>query len=136
MMHRWLREFALCFAAGAAGGAAKGLLVLLCSYFPASAALGGHLASALYAQSLPHANGIYARVVWGGLYGFLFLLPVARGWLWFSGFLWACAITLLQWVVLPLLHGGLHIAWIPLLSTLLLNCIWGWVAALLLHLTR
>lgn len=135
-MHRWLRELALCFAAGAAGGAAKGLLVWACSYFPVSAALGGYLARALYAQNLPHDNGLYARVVWGGLYAFLFLLPVARNSLWFSGLLWGCVITLLQWVILPLMHGGLHIALIPVLSTLLLNCVWGWVTALLLHWTR
>lgn len=135
-MHRWLRECALCFSAGAAGGAAKGLLVLLCSYFPVTAVLGRHLANALHPQNLPYDNGLYARVVWGGLYGLLFLLPVARGSLVFSGLLWGVAITLLQWVVLPLLHGGLQFAAMPVLATLILNAAWGLVTALLLRWIR
>jgi hypothetical protein len=135
-MHRWLREFALCFAAGAAGGMAKGLLVLACSYFPVSAVLGRHLASALHPQNLPHDNGLYARVVWGGLYAFVFLLPVARNSLLFSGLLWGAVITLLQWVVLPLLHGGLNFSLMPVVATLILNSAWGLVTALMLRWTR
>lgn len=133
MIYRWLRDLALCFAAGAAGGAAKGLLVWACSYFPLTAALAGHLAAALHAQNLPYANGLYARIVWGGLCGFLFLLPLARNAPLVSGFLWGLVITLMQWVALPLLHGNLHFALAPAAATLLLNCVWGWVAALLLR---
>jgi hypothetical protein len=50
-----------------------------------------------------------------------------------SGLLWGSAITLLQWVVLPLLHGGLHLAAMPVLATLILNCTWGLLTALLLR---
>jgi hypothetical protein len=135
-MHRWLRELALCFAAGAAGGAAKGLLVIACSYFPVSAVLGRHLANALHPQNLPHDNGIYARIVWGGLYAFLFLLPVASSSLLVSGLLWGAVITAVQWVVLPLLHGSLHFAAMPIVATLILNSAWGLVTALLLRWTR
>jgi hypothetical protein len=132
-MHRWLRELALCFGAGAAGGAAKGLLVLVCVYFPVSAVLGRHLANALHPQNLPHDNGLYARIVWGGLYGFLFLLPVASGSVLLSGLLWGAVITLVQWVVLPLLHGGLQFSLMPVMATLILNSAWGLVTALLLR---
>jgi hypothetical protein len=128
MMQRWLRDLALCFAAGAAGGAAKSLLVWGCNYFAISAALGGYLASAL------HPPGLYARIVWGGLYGFLFLLPAARGSLLFGGLLWGAVASLLQLVILPLLaHGGLHLAPVLLLSTLVLNCFWGCISAVLLR---
>ncbi len=135
-MHRWLRELALCFGAGAAGGLAKGLLVLACSYFPVTAVLGRHLANALHPQNLPHDNGLYARIVWGGLYAFLFLLPVARGSLLLSGLLWGAVISAVQWLVLPLLHGGLSFSLMPVLATLILNSCWGLVTALLLRWIR
>lgn len=134
-MHRWLRDLALCFAAGATGGAAKGALVWVLGHFPATASLGGFLAGALYPQNLPYANGVYARVVWGGLCAFLFLLPVARNASWLAGLLWALALTLVQWIVLPLLHGGLHFS--PLvLATLILNGVWGLTTALMLRWIR
>lgn len=130
-MHRWLRDLALCFAAGAAGAVAKGLLVWLCSYSSLSAPLGSYLANALYPL------GFYQRVVWGGLYALLFLLPPARSSLLMSGLLWGCVVSLLQLVILPLLqHAGLHWSLTLLLSTLLLNGIWGVATALLLRSIR
>ena len=130
-MHRWLRELALCFAAGAAGGFVKGLLVWGCNYYAASAVIGAYLASAL------HPGGIYPRVVWGGLYGFLFLLPPARGSLLMSGLLWGGVASLLQLAILPLLmRGGLHGSLTLILATLVLNSIWGCATALLLRWTR
>ena len=129
-MHRWLRDLALCFAAGAAGGAAKGLLVWCLSYYAVTAVLGAQLANALYPA------GIYARVVWGGLYGFLFLLPPARGSLLMSGLLWGAVASVLQLAIVPLLtHSGMHLALAPLLSTLILNSVWGVGTALLLRWT-
>jgi len=130
-MHRWLRDLALCFAAGAAGGAAKGLLIWGCSYFAIAATLAGYLAGALYPP------GLYARVVWGGLYGFLFLLPPARGSLWASALLWGGVASLLQLAVLPLLaHNSPHLAPALVLSTLVLNSVWGCVTAVLLRWTN
>lgn len=133
MIYRWLRDLALCFAAGSAGGAAKGVVVWICAHFPATAAFGAQLAGALHAQNLPYANGLYPRIVWGGLCGFLFLLPLARNAPLVSGFLWGLLLTIVQWLLLPLLHGGLRFALLPIIATLLLNCVWGWVAALLLR---
>lgn len=130
-MHRWLRDIALCFAAGAAGGLAKGLLVWVCNYYGATAALGAYLAGAL------HPGGIYARVVWSGLYGFLFLLPPARGSWVLSGLLWGGVASLLQLAVLPLLmHADWHGSLTLVLATLALNSIWGCATALLLRWIR
>jgi hypothetical protein len=75
------------------------------------------------------------------LYAFLFLLPVARGSLLFSGVLWGVVITLLQWILLPLLHGGLNFSSMSLpftqiMATAILNITWGLVAALLLRWIR
>lgn len=133
MIYRWLRDLALCFGAGAAGGAAKGVLAWLCKYFPFSAAFGAQLANALHVQNLPYDNGLYPRIVWGGLCAFLFMIPLARNSALFSGFVWGLVVTLVQWVVLPLLHGGVHFAVLPFAATLLLNCVWGWIAAFLLR---
>jgi hypothetical protein len=130
-MHRWLRDLALCFAAGAAGAVAKGLLVWICSYTALTAPIGSYLAMALYPL------GFYPRVVWGGLYGFLFLLPPARGSSLMSGLLWGGVVSLLQLLILPLWqHSGLHWSLTMVLSTALLNCIWGCATALLLRSVR
>lgn len=128
-MQQWLRQLALCFAAGSAGGFAKGALVWCLAHSAATAGFGLHLAAA------QQPAGLYARIVWGGLYAFLFALPVARSsWL-FSGLLWGAIVSALQLIALPLLlHGMPHLAFMPVVAALVLNCAWGLVTAALLRL--
>ena len=128
-MTQWLRRIALCFAAGAVGGLARGLLVSALTHYGATAAIGHHLAAAL------QPAGLYARIVWGGLYAFVFLLPVARNsWL-MAGLLWGVVVTALQLVALPmLLHSVPHFALLPAVSALVLNVVWGLTTALVLKL--
>lgn len=130
-MNQWLRQLALCFAAGAAGGLVKTLVAWSCARYGWDAHFATHFPSVLR-----HAL-VYARVVWGGLWALLFLLPVARGAWWQAGLLWGLVVTVVQWLVLPLLsHGALHLAALPVLWALLLNFVWGLVTALLLRLMR
>lgn len=129
-MGNGLRAVALCFAAGAAGGMAQCLVAWCSARYGISRELGAHVASAL----LPAV--IYPRVVLGGLWGLLFLLPLARGAL-VKAVLLALVVSLVQLVIHPLLAGrALQLLNGTALFIVLLNIIWGVVAASLLRLMR
>lgn len=64
------KNLSLIFAAGSLGGLLKALAVWLCGVSGFSALLGSQLAPALTPLM------IYQHMVWGGLWAFLFLLPV------------------------------------------------------------
>lgn len=128
-MQHWMRQSALCYAAGTLGGLAKGGLIWLCGQAAITAAFADQLALAL------RPSGIYPRLVWAGLYALLFLLPFARSSLWLRGVLGAGAVSVLQLVVLPLMQSGsLHIFTFSTLSLIALNCVWGVVTAAALRL--
>jgi hypothetical protein len=126
-MRHWLRDLAICFSAGTVGGFAKSIAVWTSAHFASTAVFGSHLAGALY------PSGVYQRLVWGGLAGFVFTLPFLRSsWL-VAGLVWGVVITLLQWI---LIDDGFRLLVMPMLSALLLNCVWGIVAAAVLRLLR
>ena len=128
-MQKWLREFALCFSAGSAGALAKSGLIWLWVRVAGSGGVAMHLAGAQYPK------GIYARIVWGGIAAFLFLLPLVRNnWL-IRGLVWGAVVAAIQLIVIPLLgHGGVHFTLAPTLSVLALSCFWGVVTAVVLRL--
>lgn len=126
-MGAWLRQFALCFAAGCAGGLIKSAAAWGAYRLGITVLIGAHGAGALTPGVL------YPRVIWGGLWGALFLLPFLRNKAVVGGLIAGAIVTLVQWVVLPLWwHGGINFALMPLLDALLLNLIWGVAGALLL----
>ena len=128
-MQKWLREVALCFSAGSVGALAKSGAIWLCAYFSITAGFASHLAGAQY------PSGIYARIVWGGIAAFLFLLPLVRSSWVVRGLSLGLVAALLQVVAVPLLeHGSVHFAAVPLLSVLVLSCIWGLATAIALRL--
>ena len=123
-MNQWLRGIALAFAAGCGGSAIRAVVSWGFAHFGVTAVIGS--ATAL------QAGALYPRIVWGGLWGLLFLLPLARKSVWVGGLLAAVIVTLVQWVLLPLWwHQTVHFALMPLLNALLLNVIWGLATALL-----
>ena len=125
-MQKWLRQMALCFSAGSVGALAKSGAVWGCAQF--GAGMAAYLARAQY------PSGLYARIVWGGIAAFLFLLPLSRN-SWVRGLIWGVVVALLQIVALPLLgHGSVHFELMPLLSVLVLGCVWGLASALALRL--
>ena len=67
------RTLSLVFAAGCVGAVANSLMVYLFGHLGINAALGVKIAPNLT------PSWLYPRIVWGGLWGFLFLLPT-----WFS----------------------------------------------------
>ncbi len=127
-MQKWLRALALCFAAGSLGALAKTGVIALCLHFSVLDAVGQQLAQAQYPA------GFYARIVWGGLGAALFLLPLQRKRWWLRGLLWGVIAAVLQWIALPLIAGGsIHFAVLPMLSALVLGCVWGLATALILR---
>ena len=85
------------------------------------------------------ANWLYPRVVWGGLWGFLFLLPLRGSW-WLRGLLVSLAPSAFALLyVLPYLTGlgpfGLRLGALTPAFVLSANAVWGLAAAWLLRMT-
>ena len=125
------RAVALCFAAGAAAGFLKCVAAWLALRYGVAAQFGAHVAGSL----APAA--IYPRVVIGGLWGLLFLLPMARNSVLVSGLLWGVVVAAAELVLFPLI-GGRTPALLNMtaLFALLLWLLWGVLDALLLRWIR
>jgi hypothetical protein len=117
------------FTAGSLGGLANALVVWLCGNLGITAALGVAIAPALTPAM------IYHRMVWGGIWGFVFLLPFLKSSIFWRGLIWSLGPTLVQlWVVFPMKAGkgqmGMELGVLTPLFVVLFNAVWGWVAAL------
>jgi hypothetical protein len=76
-------------------------------------------------------------VVIGGLWGLLFLLPLARSSVWLSGLLFGALVCAIELIAFPLLSGRMpQLLSGTALLLLLLWLLWGVVTALLLRLIR
>jgi len=124
MIQQFVRGLTIVFASGALGGLVNSLAVWLFGTLGITAALGVKIAPDLT------PGWLYPRIVWGGLWGFLFLLPFLRHSLWLRGFIYSLAPTLVQlFVVFPLQTQqgslGLQLGWLTPLFVLFFNAIWG-----------
>jgi len=86
----FLARFSLAFAAGVFGGLLNSLVVWFCGRQGLNQWLGVQLAPALTTAFL------YPRLVWGGLWGWLFLLAPVSGSRWRQGLVLSLAPTLVQ----------------------------------------
>ncbi len=123
-----LNRVAVAFATGSAGGLATMITVWLCGLLGITAALGVSLAPPL-APAL-----IYNMMVWGGIFGFLFLLPIMRGSIIGRGILFGLAPSLVKLVIVfPLKDGagllGQDLGVLTPLLVLMFNSVWGIVTA-------
>ncbi len=122
MLHKWL----LFFAAGCVGGLANSVVVWLCGEYGVTAALDVAIAPSL------HPAWLYPRIVWGGLWGLAFVLPLSTSRLWQKCLLISVLPTLVQlFVVFPYKAGkgmaGLELGlWTPLF-VIGFNAVWGLV---------
>ncbi len=123
---RWTRRTSLAFAAGAIGALANSLVVWACGQLGVTAAAGVKIAPALTPAWL------YPRIVWGGLWGGLLLLPVLKRNAVLRGVvlsLLPTAATLL--VFFPLKGKGLlgqQLGTLTPFFPLIFNAVWGAVA--------
>jgi hypothetical protein len=121
------RSLSLLFAAGAVGGLANSLLVWICGQSGLTGALGVAIAPELTPAFL------YPRIVWGGLWGFLFALPFGVSSFLRRGLLLSLAPTAFQLLVMFPRAGrgrfGLELGALTPVLVLGFNAAWGVVAA-------
>ncbi len=123
---------ALCFAAGCAGGLVNSIVVWFCGVAGLTAALDVDIEPALTPAWL------YPRIVWGGLWGWLFLLPWSNARPLMLGAGLSLAPTAVQWfVVFPLIAHkgvlGMDLGTLTPLFVLAFNAVWGMTTAMLLR---
>ena len=133
-MRNLAKNISLVFAAGCLGGLVNSLAVWGFGDLGINAALGVRIAPALTPQWL------YPRIIWGGIWGLLFLLPVMRSRLLSRGIIFSLGPTLVQlFVVFPLKAGkgymGLDLGTLTPLLVFIFNAIWGVATAIWLRWT-
>ncbi len=76
---------------------------------------------------------VYQRMVWGGLWGMMFLLPLKRMNIYLRGLLFSLAPTVVQWlIVFPARHQGafgMELGSWTFLKVIIFNAVWGLAAA-------
>jgi hypothetical protein len=131
-MNNLVSKISLVFAAGVLGGLINSLAVWIFGEYGITAALGVKIAPKL------SAGWLYPRLVWGGIWGVLFLLPMLKTRIWSRGFIYSIGPTLVQlFVVFPMKANkgmmGLDLGSLTPLFVVIFNAIWGWSAAIWLR---
>jgi hypothetical protein len=127
-----LRRLSLLYAAGSFGGLANALAVWALGYFKIAAAAGVKIAPALTPEM------IYPRLVWGGLWGLVFLLPFFRNSPLLRGIVFGLAPALVALLVVfpakpPNVLLGLNLGNLTPLFVVIYNIVWGVAASYWLH---
>jgi len=127
-MHNSAKKLSLMFAAGCFGGLLNSLAVWICGELGVTAALGVKIAPTL------SATWLYPRLVWGGIWGALFLLPMMKRQFIARGLLFSLGPTLVQlFVVFPMKANkgmmGLDLGMLTPVFVIVFNAIWGLGAA-------
>jgi hypothetical protein len=131
-MNNLAQKISLVFAAGVLGGLLNSLAVWGAGEFGITAAAGVKIAPKL------SAGWLYPRLIWGGIWGVLFLLPMLKTRIWSRGFIFSLGPTLVQlFVVFPMKANkgmmGIDLGLLTPFFVLLFNAIWGWTAAIWLR---
>ncbi|HXK23782.1 MAG TPA: hypothetical protein VMS55_14005 [Myxococcota bacterium] len=125
------RSLSLLFAAGALGGLVNSLVVWLCGESGVTHALGVAIAPELTPAFL------YPRIVWGGLWGFAFAVPLGVRSSVRRGLLVSLAPAAYQLFVIFPRAGrgllGLELGTLTPVLVLLFTAVWGVVTAWWLH---
>ena len=128
-MSNLARNTSLVFAAGCLGGLINSLAVWIFGELGITAALGVKIAPQL------SPGFLYPRIVWGGIWGLLFLLPLMKTRIFSKGLIFSLGPTLVQlFVVFPMKANkgvmGLDLGLFTPLFVVVFNAIWGWTAAI------
>jgi hypothetical protein len=131
----FLERLSLAFAAGCFGGLLNSLVLWLFGAIGINQFLGVQLAPALTPAFL------YPRLVWGGLWGFLFLLSWRSNKIISPGLIYSLGPTLVQlFLVFPykLNKGflGLQLGLLTPLLAVIFNAVWGLGTAWWLYLAK
>lgn len=129
------RTLSLVFAAGCVGAVANSLAVWLFGDLGINAALGVKIAPKLTPAWL------YPRIVWGGIWGALFLLPFLRNSFITRGLLYSLGPSLVMlFIVFPMKAKkgmfGLDLGTLTPVLVLFFNAVWGVATALWLRMSK
>lgn len=127
-MKNLMRTISLAFAAGVAGALVNSVAAWAAGRYGITAALRVRLAPELTLAYL------YPRLVWGGIWGLLLVLPLGGMRVWTRGLLISLAPSLVQLLVIfpyrtPNGPLGLGLGTLTPVVVLVLNAIWGITAA-------
>lgn len=130
-----MKKILICFAAGCLGALANSLAVWLAGDLGITRSLGVSIAPALT------ANWLYPRIVWGGIWGLLFLMPMMDSKLFFKGSLLSLFPTIVQlFVIFPYVAqkgvAGIALGVFTPALVVVFNWIWGVVAALAIKMSK
>ncbi len=126
------KKLALVFAAGCLGGLINSLAVWIFGEVGVTAAFGVKIAPKISPAWL------YPRIVWGGIWGALFLLPLWRHRLLIRGLIYSLGPTIVQlFIVFPVKANkgtmGLDLGTLTPIFVIIFNAIWGVTAAIWLR---
>jgi hypothetical protein len=129
-----MRKLLISFAAGCLGGLANSIVVWLFGYFGITSSLGVSIAPSLSPSFL------YPRIVWGGIWGLLFILPMLQSKLLLKGAILSLFPTAVQlFIVFPKAHkgmAGIDLGLYTPLFVLFFNWVWGFIAACIIKFER
>jgi hypothetical protein len=129
-----MKKIMVCFAAGCLGALANSLAAWAAGSYGITGFFQVEMAPAL------SPAWIYPRIVWGGLWGLLFLLPLLNSRPFAKGGLISLAPTAVQLLVIFPQNGkalfGLELGLLTPVFVLLFNAVWGWVAAYAIRLAK
>ncbi len=130
-----MRKLLIYFSAGCIGGLANSLAVWGFGHWGIARAVGVALAPAWTPQWL------YPRIVWGGIWALLFVLPFLKSKPIVKGSILSIFPTLVQlFIVFPYqTHqgmAGLELGWLTPVLVIFFNWIWGVTAGITIKLTH
>lgn len=130
-----MKNLLLFFAAGCLGALANSLAVWLFGSTDISSSLGVSIAPSLT------PGWLYPRIVWGGLWGLLFILPMMQSKLLMKGTILSLFPTAIQlFVVFPFKANkgmaGLDLGLLTPLLVLFFNWVWGVVTAMAIKISK
>ncbi len=133
-MRNFAAKISIFFAAGGLGGLFNSLAVWLFGLYGVTQAYGVKIAPELSPQWL------YPRIVWGGIWGLIFFLPVLSKSILTKGLILSLGPTLIQlFVLFPLkAHKGVmgfELGSLTPVFVLIFNAIWGLTAAIWMRLS-
>ena len=134
-MKKLAEKLSLVFAAGSLGGLMNSLAVWIFGEIGLTSTLGVKIAPQLSAPWL------YPRIVWGGIWGLVFLLPLLQKRFLYRGLFFSLGPTIVQlFIVFPMKAGqgmmGLDLGLLTPLLVIVFNAIWGLTAAIWLKWTN
>ncbi len=130
-----MKKILIFFAAGCLGGLMNSLAVWLIGDLGIAKSLGVLIKPALTPAWL------YPRIVWGGIWGFAFLIPIMKSRAFTKGTFISLFPTLVQlFIVFPYKAGkgmaGLDLGLLTPVFVLVYNWVWGVVTALTIKFSR